>query len=481
MNEEKRQAEMLEQIRGLEPKEINTDKYSGLYVFWSFDLVNSTSFKDKYSDSWPEVFRHFYNLTQKEVKNEFPKSNIWKYIGDEILFYCKINSREELFNIPRKSLEIIRTVTNALHNSYKYSKGFLYLKGVIWVASVSYIRAHDLNKKEQHSDSQSIVQKEEKTKNIIFPFILENSPSYDFLGPDIDLGFRISKFSEKGKLVISADLAYLLYKNRVEIENMYPDYNIEQYLKIVSFENLKGIWKGRKYPIIWYYDKWHEKEDIFEYDERFTSPLVAKIFEQNFELLPISKLHKIYMDLNLTEKINELHNMINHLPTPSANNLLSSIPEEKKAEVHCAAICFTSNGKLLIAKRPDHKSLGGKWEFGCGQIRMDQSFKDCIIESYKQDFGANVEVICDNGEPIPVATYTFIKNDRAIPGILFVAKVLNPEEVEKSYLRSKHSEIKWIDIQDIDSLNENDCVKDLKLNAIKAKEIFDNHSKLYAL
>jgi hypothetical protein len=477
MSEERQLEEKLDQIKKLEPNKTNIGDDSGLYVFWSFDLVNSTSFKDKYSDKWPEVFQHFYILTQKEVRNKFPKSKIWKYVGDEILFYCKINNKRDLFDIPSNTLEIIRTVIKALHNSYSFSKGFLDLKGVIWTASVTYIPAHSLNKKEQLNDFEIGVQKGEMPKNIIFSPKPGDSPSYDFLGPDIDLGFRIAKFSEKGKLVLSADLAYLLYKNRVEIENIYPDYNIEEYLKIVSFEDLKGIWKGRKYPIIWYYDKWHEKENIFEYDERFTSPLVAKIFQQNFELLPISKLHKIYMDLNLTEKVNELHNMINDSPIPSENDLLSPVPEEKKAEVHCAAICFSPTGKLLIGKRPDHKSLGGKWEFGCGQIRIDQSFKDCIIESYKQDFGADIEIICDNDEPIPVATYTFDKNGRIIPGILFVAKVLNPGEVENLYIKSKHSEIKWVDMEDIDSLNEDDCVKDLKLNAIKAKEIFDNYSK----
>ena len=170
------------------------------YVFFSFDLVNSTIYKNEQKEKWPIVFAQFYQIIREEIKKEFQGIKVWKYIGDEILFYKMLNSTEELFEIVHGSFKALNCTLKNLKNSFRDIFKPLSLKGTIWGAPVMHVRGEELKKLEM-----------EKSQNIALDVVYENQVSLkDFMGPDIDIGFRISKYAEKEKLVISADLAYML-------------------------------------------------------------------------------------------------------------------------------------------------------------------------------------------------------------------------------------------------------------------------------
>lgn len=68
-------------------------------------------------------------------------------------------------------------------------------------------------------------------------------PTIDYLGPDIDIGFRLGKSSWSGMCVISLSLALFLARpadagDRVELHHM-------------GWEPLKGVWGDRPYPVVW--------------------------------------------------------------------------------------------------------------------------------------------------------------------------------------------------------------------------------------
>jgi hypothetical protein len=72
----------------------------------------------------------------------------------------------------------------------------------------------------------------------------DDKPGYfDFLGKAIDTGFRISKFSEASRFVISAELAYLLC-NAAHLSLFRHSFSY------LGREPLKGVISGRPYPII---------------------------------------------------------------------------------------------------------------------------------------------------------------------------------------------------------------------------------------
>lgn len=96
-------------------------------------------------------------------------------------------------------------------------------------------------------------------------------------------------------------------------------------MRIVSYEQMKGVWGGRHYPIVWYLDTWEPpvgtkttdtKTDdtkkssvweLFQYDEKFNSDIVKRIVDSNSSSLqPISDLEKIFEDLDM---LNEIENL----------------------------------------------------------------------------------------------------------------------------------------------------------------------------
>ncbi|WP_061232468.1 hypothetical protein [Leptospira noguchii] len=228
-------------------------------LFFSLDLVNSTEYKTLNPKEWPTVFQKFYEIADNKLREKFSRIKVWKYIGDEVLYYLRINSLKDIFDAPVCFYEVLQESIASLHKHKPESKRILSIKATLWMAKVGKIPS--LNQEEaenifKHGNFQNIIISSENS----FKTDIE-----DFLGPDIDTGFRISKYSFKGKLVISANIAYILYKFREEVYSNYK-YAPEDRLRILYLKKLKGIWNGRAYPIIWYQTDWDYKK-VFSYDD----------------------------------------------------------------------------------------------------------------------------------------------------------------------------------------------------------------------
>ncbi|HLP48550.1 MAG TPA: hypothetical protein VK469_21600 [Candidatus Kapabacteria bacterium] len=275
-----------------------------IYIFFSFDLVGSTEYKNTQKKEWPKVFALFYESIIKEMKDQCPKISVWKYVGDEVLFYKILDTRADLFNSIPNSFEALTSSLKHLKNRFKKTLKPLSIKGTIWCAPVVIGRGEEL---------ENLPVKE--APNIALKVVYgKNNSLLDFIGPDIDTGFRISRYAEKGKLVISADFAYLLLESEAPT-NVNKD-TMLQNLRIVSYEELKGIWKGRYYPVIWYFKAWEKnKEDFadFDYDDRFRSKIINNIFQGQSQ--DIKVLTKIFRQLRLLK---------------SNKNLLTILKESEK-------------------------------------------------------------------------------------------------------------------------------------------------------
>ena len=101
----------------------------------------------------------------------------------------------------------------------------------------------------------------------------------DFLGRDIDEGFRMAKYAVKNKIIVSPLLAWLIWKKAQEDEDSKKIIDLN--FKITAFISMKGVWRGRKVPVIMFNQQFLQLVDILEYDElhSFQSPLsVIKTF-----------------------------------------------------------------------------------------------------------------------------------------------------------------------------------------------------------
>ena len=293
---------------------------------------------------------------------------------------------------------------------------------------------------------------------------------YEFLGNDIDAGFRISKFTAEGRLAISFELAAVLSFKTKYLKK----------LNIITYKHLKGIWGGRLYPIIWYHnvDKCNNMslEDTFAYDEAEIVGLIKEYYLNHNGKMPVDgvkdsnmftdvqkAIDKITKDRNLQRKIKEILEVIE-----TTDNRQIDYLKAPTLELHCVAVCYNQeNGKILIAKRNDQKETEpGKWEFGCAKATREMDITESVSNDYKEDFGIDITIIKDekreDGEPIPLAMYQLTKNNGIHKGIIFLATINIREEDFKFTPNRKHSDIRWISEEEIDTFSE-EAVKDFKL------------------
>lgn len=197
-------------------------------LFLSVDMAGSTQFKARFSDgeSWLETFRSFFTnfplMLAGQVgfafleEGDTPSVEVWKVMGDEVIFVATPASVEELLLL---LLALLRTMDT--YESRFLEDLPLRLKGTAWLAEFG-SRNIELEIPELSGG--------------------EGVRAIDFIGPDLDLGFRVTKFARPACLALSFDVADLVLSagNRDEVA-----------LYLIGAEELKGVMFGRPYPIIW--------------------------------------------------------------------------------------------------------------------------------------------------------------------------------------------------------------------------------------
>ncbi len=258
------------------------------FLFVSFDLMSSTKFKNL-NPSWPSVILKFYAISVDNIQAQNHKFRIWKYAGDEVLFYLPISELSDLNEILRKvHLALNYTIDSV--RKLEYSHIFLLsVKGTTWFAS-GVRQMDDKNPVDDHYRN----------------FLTKLGGITDFIGVDIDIGFRISGYSSSSIVAVSDQLVYYLY--RMKKENRIKE-EIEKHLKIVGFAELKGVWLGRHYPIIWYHQNWDEVKKKSPYDERFHSELLQNVLteKEDIHFNDISMIKNILVDVNLIKYYDSIY------------------------------------------------------------------------------------------------------------------------------------------------------------------------------
>lgn len=202
-------------------------------LFLSVDMMGSTQFKARYTglagEGWLETFRTFFTnfplMLAGQIGIEFidrdesPAVDVWKVMGDEIIFVAEAPRADGLVSI----LRVLLRAMNLYEDRY-LQRLPLRLKGTAWLAAFGE-RNIELDIPELSSS--------------------ETSPHLDFIGPDIDLGFRLAKFARPSCLVLSLNL----------VEAMLDAGDADTVaLYLIGREELQGVMFGRPYPIVWMHD-----------------------------------------------------------------------------------------------------------------------------------------------------------------------------------------------------------------------------------
>jgi hypothetical protein len=197
-------------------------------LFLSVDCVGSTRYKAEMSNEkgpiWVSIFEKFYEnfpvLMREWVAEEFrsqraPSVSVWKFLGDEIVFVVLPKSAEDLVLLSRALFGAMAAYEEANLDRFP-----LRLKGTAWVAAFPEPNIEIPVPDDQHRRRVS---------------------QRDYIGPDIDLGFRLAKFATPAAVVTSLRLAgTMLSAANADLVDFH----------LAGEEPLKGILGDRPYPII---------------------------------------------------------------------------------------------------------------------------------------------------------------------------------------------------------------------------------------
>jgi hypothetical protein len=177
----------------------------------------------------------------------------WKAVGDELIYVFDIDSPEQIHHLVVSFLKVVRQ-----YDSYQVAKDqVVRFKASGWTAGfpVRNRRIRFRGPKLYTADvTESANRKAFATKECsgrdqcVRPEDCHRFTEYqpektDYLGPDIDAGFRIGDHAHPGIMVISMDLAEMLGRAPEHLQQVRG--------AMVGWEKLKGVWNGSPYPIIW--------------------------------------------------------------------------------------------------------------------------------------------------------------------------------------------------------------------------------------
>ncbi|MBN1499164.1 MAG: hypothetical protein JW982_03335 [Spirochaetes bacterium] len=234
-------------------------KEQGFVVFLSLDIANSTIYKTSFPNNWMFHYSNFFEKTRIhfEKNNQVASSKIFKENGDEVIIIFFPSNRNDFIEIMNESIKAVETLTE--YRKVLIDVGLDY-KATLFCAGFSEPEPFSVyDKNENRSDSKvyleflySDYKNYRMHRSISFPngnhdgqpssCVIGSIKQYDFIGPDIDIGFRISKYAEPNKLLVSDKIAFIY-------DNFFQG---EYHFQINKMERLKGVWGDRGYPIIEY-------------------------------------------------------------------------------------------------------------------------------------------------------------------------------------------------------------------------------------
>lgn len=220
-----------EQLSEEELEEILRPK---LRLFMSVDVIGSTAFKNNadQSDSqgWLDFLFSFYSsfstsfaaqrlkICQKEgLAQPKAKPRLWKSLGDELIYEVELNDKADAAIF----LSAFRSAVNRrIRYQSQEGEGRLPIsfKATAWLAGFPVSNA-----------------------SIPLEGIGSGDTDCDYVGPQIDIGFRLSEHATARRFVVSVELAYLLTKAGIG--------NMDLFFQ--GRAPLKGVLENRGYPIIW--------------------------------------------------------------------------------------------------------------------------------------------------------------------------------------------------------------------------------------
>ena len=304
------------------------------------------------------------------------------------------------------------------------------------------VEAHPHNK----PDGTGSVE-DKNIKNICFNTLSYMNNEYqDFVGEQMDVGFRLTKCSLPTIIVLSLELVYVI-SEICKMKNFPGTFldkaeKITNGIRIVGFRKLKGVGNGTPYPIIWYSSQWDETQKLFLKAEYHEHTLL-----NNIALKVDSFPKNMYRQSDFYKNITADEGYINRLIEAGKKTVV------EKGDIvvqHFAIILFAKKNEeifIVLRKRSDSKELyPGLFDFGSAKItRRSRSIGLKIRQEYKDDMGIDLHINIEEEHPVAV----FLPEENNICGILYT-RLLEPADVDKIDAKNLYSLEEVLEMQQND-------------------------------
>lgn len=254
-------------------------------LFLSLDIVGSTEFKHPRGakapsddDSWVDPFLTFYRLSVGQMAVQWkyvigemkasPHSSkhfqfgddpeFWKGAGDEVLFTKIVVSPLDAVAAVRSLILVMDDIRNQFVKSKQTEK--LDVKGTAWLAGFPLNNTEIVLRMQNHQDRPDGEIDDRLAENYrLLDWLDKNRDKKgdfktDYIGPSIDLGFRLCQYAKPRQMIVSADLAWLIchiYGHIGEAAGSKCPFLERPKIGFAGRVSLRGLLGGEMYPLFW--------------------------------------------------------------------------------------------------------------------------------------------------------------------------------------------------------------------------------------
>ncbi len=237
------------------------DRNQKLMIFFSADLVGATAYKGTHPVSietvsssandtaWPRVFERFFDdflrvlnrkigFYAKQCKNlRIPQ--MWKVNGGGILLKAMLYNERQVACLSMAFYDTVVAMDKAMSEYNLGSKGFIWTAGFPLRNKEVTIELDVAGPVSVEADGELDIGKLDDETGI--PRV-SSVVSRDYIGIEIDAGFRLSQESRKGKVSVSIDVADFLTRDKSQ-DGLRVHH--------VGWRVLKDCFGNNPYPIFW--------------------------------------------------------------------------------------------------------------------------------------------------------------------------------------------------------------------------------------
>lgn len=454
---------------GVAPSHFGDNKTYEVELFVNYDICNFTKYKTENPD-WLELLTAFINYGLL-YPSEFP-TWFWKFSGDALTFHKRIQSIYEIMDVVKRADYMLHWLQHMMNEYIKkkvenHSK--IYLKAAIWISGFEEIKSSD---------------RKDINKNVNNIKFKKSAFGQEFVGENIDEGFRLCTCAKADVLTVDPKIVYILnlfslVSKQIGVDDLKTKYGINESIAqfvldgfetmfkgveaeelckrlkeinekiyFVEFQKCKGVWDDRAYPIYWFIDDIKSKEFIYDdiiglkylYEHPIYRLKENYLGDKKFDgmestfLLNKNNLFSICRQVGKEECVKSL---IEHLKWSPETSLDEKTVDSANLYYMIATVVVVDGkdqGVLIFKREKDRVHLKGVWDFtpikhhGNFVDQLDRWFFTKIglsqdLESY---FSLEMDTIRDSLKPF--AMCNIYRNGRVNNGILGVSDLKIPSE-----------------------------------------------------